>query len=106
MAGTRIHVPRVDAEFDDKRGTRYKLLRFDVVGSGTDKLELGEVPSSVTILEGPSNYSSSNFYLTAPFTSSVDAVTDEDARRVGIKNLMRNPNGEYKVLVSFTGQKS
>lgn len=106
MAGTRVHVPRVDAEFDDRRGTRYKLLRFDVVGSGTDKLELGEVPSSAVILEGPPNYSSSNFYLFTPFSSSVDASTDEDARRIGIKNLMRNPNGEYKVLVTFAGQKS
>jgi hypothetical protein len=100
MAGTRVHVPRKVVQFDDRRGTVYQIVKFDMRGGGTDQLDLGEIPSSAVILDGPTSYSASNFYVISP-TATDGSASD---RRVSITNQTNNPDGEYTVLVTYRGR--
>lgn len=97
----KIHVPLSELLLEDKQGNVHKMVRFRIRDPGTDKVSVGEIPTSAILTDGPTGWSTSNFYIDAPYSTTVGSA---DNRRVGVKNRMRNPDGEYKLLVSFKGR--
>lgn len=104
---SKTHVPLRDEVVDDKQGNYHKIVKFRIIGSGEDKVDVGEVPSAASILSGPPGFVSTNFYLRVPSSSSgVDSLgrPDADTRRVSVGHNINHPNGEYELLVTFRGK--
>lgn len=95
----RVHVPLSDQLVEDKKGNVYRIVKVRFDEPGHDKIEVGEIPDSASIIDGPTGYDKDNFYLTVPA-----ATSGTDNKRVSISNMHNPPAGEYKILVQFKGQ--
>lgn len=88
-----------DLVVDNKDGTVYRFMKFTMNVAGSVRFDVGETPSDAILIEGPTGFDRTNFYVSAP-----QDTTSANTTFVKVDNTLNNPIGEYKMLVIHRGR--